>query len=379
MQRATINKMILLMLMFMISAVFLAMIRHFLITLLLAGIFAALAQPVYGKLVRVLRGRSRLASLLTLLLFILIILLPLSGLVGIITAQALKVAQSITPWVQRQIAHPGTFFQYLQESPYYDQIAPYREEIFRKAGEMASSISFFLFNRLSEGAIGTVNLIFLIFIFLYTGYFFLMEGRTLLNRILYYLPLEDHNEYRLLVKFTSVTRATLKGTAVIGALQGTLAGLAFAALGIDAAIFWGTLMAVASIIPGIGSALIWVPAAIILAVNGEIIKAIALTLYCSLVVGSLDNLLRPRLVGKDTQMHDLMIFLGTLGGLTFFGLIGFVVGPIIAALFVTIWDIYGEVFRDILPAVNDGRSAQTAPEQKIMESSDRNGDDAGGE
>lgn len=376
MQRPNINKMILLILLFLISAVFLAMIRHFLMALLLAGIFAALAQPIYGKLSRRLGGRRRLASLLTLLLFILVVLLPLTGLAGILTAQALDVAQSITPWVQRQIAHPGAFFRYLQEFPYYDQIAPYREEIFRKAGELASNGSFFLVNVLKAGAVGTVNFFFLIFIFLYTGYFFLIEGRALLNRIMYYLPLENRDENRLLEKFTSVTRATLKGTAVIGVLQGGLAGLAFAALGIDAAVFWGTIMTVLSVIPGIGSALIWVPAAIILAASGEFIKAIALALFCGIAVGSLDNVLRPRLVGKDTQMHDLMIFLSTLGGLALFGLIGFVVGPIIAALFVTIWDIYGEAFRDILPLVDDGQGGQIAPGEAVPDASSQNEEDS---
>jgi len=170
-------------------------------------------------------------------------------------------------------------------------------------------------------------------------------------------------------RFTSVTRATLKGTAVIGVLQGGLAGLAFAVAGIEAAVFWGTVMAVLSIIPAVGSALVWVPAAIILAAGGNYLKAVGLVLFCGLVVGSLDNLLRPRLVGKDTQMHDLMIFFGTLGGIALFGVIGFVIGPIIAALFVTIWDIYGEAFRDYLPGLNSDKESQTPQEiQPMMQS-----------
>ncbi|RJQ68241.1 MAG: AI-2E family transporter [Desulfobacteraceae bacterium] len=371
--------MVLLILVFLISAVFLAMIRHFIMALLLAGIFASMAQPVYRKITRLNGGRPRLASLLTLLLFVLVVLLPLSGLVGVITAQAVKVGQSVTPWVQRQIAEPGALVQYFKDLPYYEQIAPYREDIFRKAGELATNISGFLIDSLSAGAIGTVNFIFLFFIFLYIGYFFLIDGRALLDRMLYYLPLEDHNEKRLLDRFTSVTRATLKGTAVIGVLQGSLAGVAFAVVGIDAAVFWGTVMSILSIIPGIGSALIWVPAAVILAASGEYIRAIGLTLFCAVVVGSLDNVLRPRLVGKDTQMHDVMIFLGTLGGLALFGLIGFVIGPIIAALFVTIWDIYGEAFRDILPVVNKDRLTKSAPEQEILEPGSPKRNDAVGQ
>jgi predicted PurR-regulated permease PerM len=110
-------------------------------------------------------------------------------------------------------------------------------------------------------------------------------------------------------------------------------------------------MTVLSIIPGIGTALVWGPAAIILAVSGHIAKGVGLAVFCAVVVGSIDNLLRPRLVGKDTQMHELMIFFGTLGGIVMFGVMGIIIGPIVAALFVTIWDIYGVAFADILPDV----------------------------
>jgi predicted PurR-regulated permease PerM len=342
----------------LISALFLVMVRNFLMALLLAGIFSALAQPIYRRITRLLGNRPRAASLVILLLFCLVVLLPLSALVGIITAQALNVGHSITPWVQRQIAEPAAFSHYLQKIPYYEELLPYRDQIIRKAGELTSRISVFLVNSLSAGAMGTVNFIFAFFVFLYSSFFFLVDGRALLDRMLYYLPLENSSEERLLDRFTSVTRATLKGTAVIGLLQGCLSGLAFAAVGIDAAVFWGTVMTALSIIPALGSALVWVPAAIILAVGGSYLKAIGLALFCGLVVGSLDNLLRPRLVGKDTQMHELMIFFGTLGGIAMFGLIGFIIGPIIAALFVTIWDIYGEVFREFLPMVHSGKAGK---------------------
>jgi predicted PurR-regulated permease PerM len=352
MQRQTINNLVLLSLLFLISAIFLSMIRDFLMALLLAGIFSALAQPVFRKTTRLLGNRPRAAALSTLLLFFLVVLVPLSGLVSIVTAQAVKVGMSITPWVKQQIAQPTAFSEYLQRLPYYDQLVPYHDQIVSKAGELASKISVFLVNSLSAGAIGTVNFIFMFFVFLYVSYFFLMDGKALMTRILYYLPLKEKDENRLLDRFTSVTRATLKGTALIGVLQGALAGLAFAVVGIDAAIFWGTLMAALSIIPAVGSAIIWVPAVIIMAAGGSYLKAIGLALFCGLIVGSFDNVLRPRLVGKDTQMHDLMIFLGTLGGIALFGVIGFIIGPIIAALFVTIWDIYGEVFKDFLPRLD---------------------------
>ena len=184
-----------------------------------------------------------------------------------------------------------------------------------------------------------------------------------MNRILWYLPLEDKDERRLLDKFRSVTRATLKGTAVIGILQGGLAGAALWAVGIPSALFWSVIMMVLSIIPGIGTGLVWLPAAVILAAGGSWAEGIGLALFCGLVVGSIDNFLRPRLVGQDTQMPDLLILLGTLGGITLFGILGFIVGPIVAALFVTVWEIYGVVFRDVLPAGRGAHAAQAPPEE----------------
>jgi predicted PurR-regulated permease PerM len=210
--------------------------------------------------------------------------------------------------------------------------------------------------------VGTVNFIFMLSIMLYTMFFFFMDGDKLINKILYYLPLEDQDERRMLDKFTSVTRATLKGTAVIGILQGVLAGAAFAVVGIDSAVFWGTLMAVLSFIPGIGTALVWGPAVIMLAATGHLAKAIGLGVFCAAAVGSIDNLLRPILVGRDTQMHELMILFGTLGGILMFGVVGIIIGPIIAALFVTIWDIYGVAFQDVLPSVENSGSAGKAKE-----------------
>jgi len=351
MNRESVNKSVLLLLVFFVSAIFLSMIRHFLMAIFLAGIFSALAHPLYRRFEHWFRGRRSLASFTTLFLIVILILLPLGGLLGLITAQAIKVGQSVTPWVKKQMYEPGAFSELLDAIPFYDRIEPYQELIYQKAGEMVGHISSYLINSLSSATVGTVNFLFMSFILLYAMFFFLMDGDKLLAKILYYLPLQDQDERRLLEKFTSVTRATLKGTAVIGILQGGMAGLAFAIVGIPSALFWGTIMIVLSIIPGIGTAFVWGPAAIILAAGGHYARAIGLAIFCGLVVGSLDNFLRPRLVGKDTQMHDLLILFGTLGGIVLFGIMGIIIGPIVAALFVTVWEIYGVAFRDVLPEV----------------------------
>ncbi|MDJ0804994.1 MAG: AI-2E family transporter [Desulfobacterales bacterium] len=358
-QDERINKTVVLLLVVMISALFLSMIRQFLVAIFMAAIFSALAQPLYVWLARLFGGRRPMASLATLLLIVIVVLIPLGILVGIVTAQAIAVSQSVQPAVEKFLSEPTVFSAYLDRIPYIDQIVVYKETILRKAGEFVGSLSKYLIRNLGSGALGTVNFLFMFFIMLYTMFFFLMDGNRLLSRILYYLPLQNEEESQLLDRFTSVSRATIKGTIVICILQGGLAGLGFFAVGIKGAAFWGTVMGVLSIIPGIGTGLVWIPAVVILVALGHYAKGIGLALFCGLVVGSIDNLVRPSLVGKDTQMHDLFILFGTLGGIALFGVVGIIIGPIIAALFVTMWDIYGAVFKDILPATPGYTDPQT--------------------
>jgi predicted PurR-regulated permease PerM len=365
MNRDTINKSVLLLLACFITALFLSMIRQFLMAIFLAGIFSALSQPLYRGLKRMFGGRRGLASITTLILILLVFILPLGGLLGIITGQAIKVSDAVKPWVELQLAKPDLFTDMLEAIPFFDEIEPYRNVILEKAGEMVTAASKFLINSLSSVTLGTVNFLFMTVIMLYTMFFLLVDGEKLIQKILYYLPLEDHDERLILDRFTSVTRATLKGTMVIGILQGVLAGFAFFMVGIPSAVFWGAIMTVLSIIPGIGSALVWVPAAIVLGATGEVVKAIGLAVFCAVIVGSLDNVLRPKLVGKDTQMPELMIFFGTLGGIMMFGVVGFIIGPIVAALFMTVWEIYGSVFQDVLPSVGvEGSSASLGDDEQ---------------
>jgi len=349
MNMSNASKSVLLLLLTAITITFFTMIKAFLMAVLLAGIFSSLTQPLYRRLRDAFGGRTTPASLVTLLLIVLVVILPLGLLLGVVTAEAIKVGNSVTPWVQNQLANPDQAMLWLQNQPFYDKIAPYQDNILTKAGQMVGLFSRFLINSLSAATTGTVQFLFMLMIMLYSMYFFLIDGYKLVDLMLYYLPLADDEERRLLEKFSSVTRATLKGTAAIGALQGSLAGLALALVGVPSAIFWGAIMIVLSIIPGIGTALVWLPAAVILIAGGHLAKGIFLILFCGLVVGSVDNFLRPRMVGKDTELPDLLILLATMGGILMFGALGLIIGPIVAALFVTIWDIYGIVFKDVLP------------------------------
>lgn len=351
MSRGRSQKVFLILLLAAISIAFVAMIRQFLITIVLAAIFAGLSYPFYARVLRLFRGRRIPAALCTVVAFLLLVVGPTLGVLGIVAREALRVSQAVLPWVQDQLSNPDGLFQRLERAEWIAQLRPYWTQILEKLGQAVARGGQFLVERLSDTTRGTVSFLFKFGIFLYTMFFFLLDGRAILRKVLYYLPLPDQDERRMVDKFLSVSRATLKGTLVIGLLQGGLTGLAFAIAGIQAAIFWGTLAVVLSIVPGVGAALIWVPGALYLFASGQLGRALFVLIFCGGIVSTLDNFLRPRLVGHDVKMHDLLILFGTLGGLVLFGVSGFIVGPIVAALFVTIWEIYGVAFRDVLPSV----------------------------
>ena len=351
MQPDTIGKAVVLILALGISALFLAMIQPFLMALLLAGIFAALGRPLYLRLTTLFGGRRALASATNLTLMTLVVLVPLVLLAGVLVSQAFDVAQLVSVWVKDAMARPESVTVMLERLPFYEQLAPHWGKLAQRAADATATLSGIAVSGLSSFTLGTVNFIFLLFVFLYSLYFLQMDGDRLIEKFLYYLPLKTSDERMMLEKFTSVTQATLRGSLLIGLVQGTLGGIALAVAGIPNAVFWGSVMAVMSTIPNLGTALVWAPASVILIAGGQVFNGVALAVFCALVVGSLDNVLRPILVGKDTKMHELMIFFGTLGGIFMFGFPGIFIGPVIASIFVSIWEIYGVEFADLLPQV----------------------------
>jgi predicted PurR-regulated permease PerM len=332
-----------------ISALFLWMIHEFLMALLFAGILSGLFQPLYQRILRRTRGRAGLASALTLLVVFLLFIIPLLGFLTLVAAQAVELGTQARPWVEEQVRRIPELGQTPIELPLIGSIALDREQIMGKVGEFASAAGGFMIGFMTAAARGTLSFFLLLFVMLYAMFFFLSDGRAALQKILYYLPLAPEDENRMLEKFLSVSRATLKGTLVIGVVQGALGGVAFWVAGIQGAALWAALMAVLSVIPGLGPAIIWVPAVLYLFVVGRWGAGLGLLAWCAAIVGTVDNLLRPWLVGKDTKLPDLLILLSTLGGIVLFGAAGIVVGPIVAALFVTVWDLYGAAFRDVLP------------------------------
>ena len=331
------------------ASMFFVMISGFVMALLLAAVFSGIAYPLFSKLEKMWGGRKTLASFMTLLISSVVIVVPLLLLLGVISEQAVKITEEVKPWIEQQIDNPvNAEYEIPSWIPFADKIELHRDKISAKLAEFAGETGVYLATGLGKLSQGTVAFFLNLFVMLYAMFFFLISGPALIEKIMGYAPLSQSDKQKMIQVGLSVSRATVKGTFIIGIIQGALGGLGLAVAGIEEAVFWGAIMAVLSILPGIGATLIWAPAVIYLLISGETMVGLGLLVWSAGVVGTIDNFLRPLLVGRDTEMPDLLILLSTLGGLGLFGVSGIVLGPILAALFMTVLAIYSRVFADWL-------------------------------
>ncbi len=316
---------------------FLRMVAPFFEALVLAAVFSALLFPFYSTLRRRLKKRETVAALATTLTALLVVVLPLTVLVGVFAKEAVRVSEVVAPLVDgkndvRELS--GVVPKWL----------PYRTQVLQRAGEVVKQTGTFVVDRLTRATQSTVIFLLNLFVMLYAMFYFFIRGPRLLAYLNDYTPLLDDDKREIARKGVAVTRATLKSILIIGTLQGTLGGIAFALVGIESPVFWGIVMAVASALPSVGTALVWAPAAVMLFVRGDTAEALALTAWCALVVSTLDNLVRPHLVGTEAQMPDLVVLLSTLGGIAMFGVAGIIIGPVLAGLFLTSINIFTATF-----------------------------------
>jgi predicted PurR-regulated permease PerM len=342
---------------------FLVMISGFLNALLLAAVFSGIVYPLYLWFLKVVGGRSTLASLITLLISMLVIVIPLLFLLGLVAEQAIEVTEKVKPWIEYQVEHSDVQGPGLPSwVPFADKLEPYKDPITKKLAGFTGKIGVLLGESLAKLSEGAAVFFLNLFVMLYAQHIFLIRGPQLIRKLMSYGPLSERENEKMRQVGLSVSLATVKGTLVIGIIQGALGGLGFGVAGIGSAVFWGAVMAVMSIIPGIGATLVWAPAVVYLLITGETVAGVGLLAWCAGVVGSIDNFLRPVLVGRDSNMSDLLILLSTLGGIAFFGITGLILGPLLAALFQTVLMIYNEVFAEWL-TVDDG--LEDAPQGKV--------------
>jgi predicted PurR-regulated permease PerM len=335
----------LLVLVIAVSLAFAWILWPFFSAVLWATVLAIVFAPLYRRILRSFGQRQNLAALTTLLVVVTLVILPLS-----LTATSLaQEATSLYDRVQSGELNLGTVFQQLR-----DALPAWATDLLDRLGlthlgavqeRLADALKrgsqFLAAQALSIGQ-GAAGFVLGLVVMLYLLFFFLRDGSALAKRIQDAIPLPPEEERDLFKKFTTVIRATIKGSILVAALQGALGGLIFWILGLHAPVLWGVVMGLLALLPAIGAAVVWLPVAIYLLATGSILQGMVLLVFGALVIGLVDNILRPLLVGQDTKMPDFIVLISTLGGLATFGLNGFVVGPVIAAMFIAAWDIFSE-------------------------------------
>lgn len=330
------------------TAVFLWMVRAFLMPVFWATVFAILFHPLYLRVTALVRGRHAIAALLTTLAVVFVVLIPLGFIIAALAQQALGLYQRIATGEIDFAAPIALADQWLPRLTAL--LADYgigTEQV--RGGIQSAAVAATQWMAGQALAIGQ-NIVMVVLLFtlmLYFLFFFFRDGDRLIQVAIRTLPMGDERERRLFSKFAEASRATVKGTLVIAALQGAIGGVLFVIVGIEAAVFWGVIMAILSLLPAVGPALVWGPAAVIQLTTGGIWQAVVLVIGGTLVIGLIDNLLRPMLVGREIRMPDYLILLATLGGLSVFGLAGFVLGPIIAALFLVMWEMFASEYAEM--------------------------------
>ncbi|UPT78524.1 AI-2E family transporter [Sulfurovum sp. XGS-02] len=340
-----------LLLLFIALMGFIGMIHEFLIALILAAIFAGLLYPFYRKLFYHLKKRSSLAAVTTLIIAALTFGLPLAAFTGMVTGEAIEITKKARPLVQEVLDNNLSLGEQIPEwLPFKEKLEPFHETIVKKASEATNAMGSWLVSSLSSATKGTVGFFISLFIMFYAMFHFLIHGPQLLRTLSALLPLSEEDRSEVMSRGLMVTRASLKGIIIVGVVEGILVGLSLWMAGIEGSAFWGSVVFLLAAIPGLGASLIWLPAALYLLFTGSTGWGIALVVWGVLVVGMVDNILRPWIVGNDAKLPDLVILISILGGIISFGPLGIIIGPVIAALLDTILNIYKKTFQHLLPS-----------------------------
>lgn len=326
-----------------VSTAFLCILWPFSGAIVWGTVFAIVFTPLYRALLRSMGQRESLAALIAVTLILLIVILPLTLILTLVFREAAAVYGRIEAG-EWDLAH---FFRRAFEAlPSWaaetlDQLglSDFGAVQQRLTAALARGSQLLAVTAVSVGQ-NTLDFLVSCFIALYLLFFLLRDGARLAARIRQAVPLRPDQQQQLFDRFATVIRATIKGTILVAAAQGALGGVIFWALGIPSSLLWGAVMAVLSLLPAVGAALVWLPVGLYFLATGAVWQGIALIAYGILVISSVDNFLRPLLVGKDTQMPDYLVLISTLGGIAVFGVNGLVIGPVIAAMFIAAWDLF---------------------------------------
>lgn len=330
-----------LLLLVIVSLCFLLLLRPFSHIIFWACTLGLLFYPCYSFLHLRKQLNKNVAALLVVLLCMVVFVAPVS----FVVVSFFDEFSQFYAVVKAKQFQPQLYFDQITQSfpiilDVFDKLNIDLNALKEKTAAFALNVSSFLAQHAVSFGSDTLGFFTDVIMMLYIFFFMLRDGEDLVELLVKALPIGDERERILFAQFSSVTRATVKGSMVVAIVQGFLGGVAFAFLGIQGAILWGTIMTVLSLVPVVGSALVWGPVALYFCAVGVWWKGIFLLLFGVCVIGVIDNVLRPLLVGKDTKLPDYLILLSTLGGFMMFGFSGFIVGPLIAVLFITFWHIF---------------------------------------
>lgn len=317
-----------------ISALTFFIFKPFFSAILAAAILAVIFQKPYNFLLKITGKRKAISSILASVLIILIVIVPILALLGFIAAEVNGAVRALSN-ISEQINRVG-ILSFVENMSFFQQIN--LGELLDKSALVDTSKTVLLI--VSKTYQGISSSGFWLFVMLLSLFYFFIDGKEIVKKMMHLSPLSDVHEKMLIEKFVSISRATLKGTIVIGIIQGFIGGIVFVLAGVSAPFILAFLMIIFSMIPLVGAFIVWFPVGIIMLALGHTWQGIVIIAVGTLIISTIDNLLRPKLVGRDTQMHPLLIFFSTVGGIMLFGISGFILGPIIMAFFLTLWEIY---------------------------------------
>ncbi|HNW61089.1 MAG TPA: AI-2E family transporter [bacterium] len=346
--RMDFNQYFLLFSLLAVLVLFFLMIKSFMVPIIVAAVFATLFHSMYLRLVRWTRGRKGIAAILACLILLLVLLIPLYVLFNVIINQASSLYDSIGPAIE-EFFTSGTFTpEALTRHPLAVKLKLDQIDWQATIKEGITTISAYAGKAINATSRSTFAFLTNLLMIFFTMFYFFRDGEGIVQQIMAFLPLEEEYKRQIITRFDATSRATIKGSVILGAIQGILGGITLWIFGFNAAVMWGMVMVILSLLPMVGAYLILIPAAIYDIAMGNTGSGIAIIVISVVVISNVDNLLRPRLVGRDVGMHDLMVFFSTLGGIGFFGALGFIIGPVVASLLITLLDIYSAEFKRLI-------------------------------
>jgi len=324
-----------------ITILFLWLIHGFFAPIFWAVVLGIVFYPLYKKILKITKNRASVSSILTIFLILAFIFTPIYFVSRAVTFEAKDFYDNFSK-SENQISK----YSAVVESK-LSALGIETNDIEKKTIGFFKKVVFSIKDQAASIAQNTINSILMFFLMLYLLFFVFKDGQKLLKKISFVLPLGNKKEILLFEKFVSIVRAIFKGTLVVALVQGVVGGILLYFVGVESVFLWTIVMILLSIIPAVGPVFVLAPIAVFFFIGGNIFSAVVV-LVGALGISLIDNFLRPVLVGRDLKMHDVFITVSIFGGLSIFGILGLIIGPILAGMFILVWDFFQDEYRDEL-------------------------------